>query len=295
MRVGIEQLETLIAVCDAGSFVGAAVQLHITTGAVSQRISALEKQIGHPVVARNQPVTTTEIGRELLQMARQSLLLQQETEARLADVLHAADPTVRISLAVNADSLSTWFRPVVQTVAAEQRVLLDLRIDDQDRTADLLRSGSVLAAVTTHADPVPGCSAEALGSMRYLPVCSPAIAPPPRQRLAGYLSTTPMLQYESRDALPLDFLARFGVTVPPPAHFIPSNREYFDAVCLGLGWSVLPEGQVRSALDDGDLVLLHRTARLDVTLYWQRWRIASTTLDDMSEMVHRAAAGSLHR
>lgn len=293
MRVGIEALETLVAVCDAGSFVGAASKLHITTGAVSQRISALEKQLGHPVVARSAPVTTTDVGRELLRLARQSLLLQQETGALLAEALHATDPTIRVSIAINADSLSTWFRPVVQTIAAEEKLLLDLRIEDQDRTADLLRSGTVLAAVTTDAEAVPGCTVEVLGSMRYIPVCSPAIAPAEDQELGEYLGTTPMLQFDDLDMLPLQFMALFGVTTPPPAHFIPSNREYFDAVRLGLGWSVLPEGQLQPALEDEDLVVLHPSARVDVKLYWQRWRIASTTLDDVTGLVRGAAAATL--
>jgi LysR family transcriptional regulator (chromosome initiation inhibitor) len=295
MRVGIEALETLMAVCDEGSFGGAAARLHITTGAVSQRIAGLEKQIGHPVVVRRQPVSATHVGRELLRLARQSLLLQQEAGVRLAEELHATEPAIRLSLAVNADSLSTWFQPVVQAIAAEGKLLLDLRIEDQDRTGDLLRSGTVLAAVTTDAEAGAGCTAESLGHMRYLPVCSPAIAPAPGQELGEYLGTVPMLQFDSLDALPLQFMEQFGVTTPPPAHFIPSNREYFDAVRLGLGWSVLPEDQVHSALDDEDLVLIHPTAGVDVALHWQRWRISSATLDQVTELVRRAAHRRLRR
>lgn len=37
-----------------------------------------------------------------------------------------------------------------------QTALLDLTLDDQKNTLDWLRSGEVLAAVTAHADPVPG-------------------------------------------------------------------------------------------------------------------------------------------
>lgn len=295
MRLSIEALETLVAVCDEGTFVGAATRLHITTGAVSQRISNLEKQIGHPVVVRRQPVTATHVGRELLPLARQSLLLQHEAGARLTEVLHATEPSIRLSLAVNADSLSTWFQPVVQSIAAEARLLLDLRIEDQDRTGDLFRSGAVLAAVTTDAEAGPGCTAESLGSMRYLPVCSPAIAPASKQELGEYLGAVPMLQFDSLDRLPLQFMEQFGVTTPPPAHFIPSNREYFDAVRLGLGWSVLPEGQIHTALEDEDLILLHPTASVDVALHWQRWRIASATLDQVTELVRRAAQRGLRR
>ena len=294
MRMGLEALETLVAVCDEGSFGRAAARLHITTGAVSQRIAGMEKQIGHPVVERGQPSTPTHVGRELLRLGRQTLLLQQETTARLHELLHASDPAIRLSLAVNADSLSTWFRPVVQAVGAAGGLLLDLRIEDQDRTAVLLRSGAVLGAVTTDPEVGAGCTIERLGTVRYLPVSAPAISPADDESLAAYLAHTPMLQFDERDALPFDLLEQVGATTVPPAHYIPSNREYFDAVRLGLGWSVLPEGQVGDALRDDELVLLDPTLSVEVTLYWQRWRIASTTLDSVSELVREAARRGLH-
>lgn len=294
MQFGIEALTTLAAVCDEGTFAAAAARLHITTGAVSQRIAGLERQVGHPVVARTQPVVATAIGRELLQLARQSMLLQQECAVRLVQTLHAEDPAVRVTIAVNADSLSTWFRSVVQTIGAEGQWLLDLRIEDQNRTAQLLRSGAALAAVTTDPEPGAGCTVERLGTMRYYPVCSPAIAPRHDEDLASYLTSTPMLQFDSQDLLPLQFMGQFGVDTPPSAHFIPSNREYFDAVCLGLGWSVLPEGQLSTALEAEDLVLLHPTARVDVELHWQRWRLQSVILDRITDLVRSAARGSLH-
>lgn len=293
MRLNQDGLETLLAVCDEQSFTRAAARLQVTTGAVSQRIAALERAVGHPVVDRGQPPLPTAVGRELLRLARQSLLLHQETAARLGDVLHAAEPRIRVALAVNADSLSTWFQPVVAGLARRGDLLLDLRIADQDRTADLLRSGSVLAAVTTESEPGPGCRSEWLGSMRYLPVCAPSLAPPRGRSLADHLGRTAMLQFDSLDRLPLQFLDQVGATDVPPAHFVPSNREYFDAVRLGLGWSVLPEGQVGQALTDGDLVLLDRRRHVDVGLWWQRWRIDSSTIDEVTTAVRAAARDGL--
>lgn len=294
MWFGLEALETLLAVCDEGSFTRAAQRLHLTPGAISQRITSLETQIGHPVVQRTQPVKPTTVGEELLGLARHTLLLQDETWIRLAQVVNAPDPQVRVSLAVNADSLSTWFKPVVQTLAAESRLLLSLRIEDQDRTSTLLRSGAVLAAVTTNPHAGPGTSVESLGSMRYIPVCASAIAPASPQDLPEFLSATPMLQFDSLDLLPFRYLDKVGVTQPPPAHYVPSNREFFEAIRLGLGWSVIPEGQVGEGLEDDSLVVLDHERHIDVALHWQRWKVHSPILDHLTNLVNKAARMSLH-
>ena len=49
----------------------------------------------------------------------------------------------------------------------------DIRIEDQDHSARLLREVVVLGAVTTERTPVPGCRVQPLGVMRYIPVASP--------------------------------------------------------------------------------------------------------------------------
>src|SRR3546814_21122472 len=73
-----------------------------------------------------------------------------------------------IAVAVNHDSLETWFMRAAELFAAGARATLDLQSEDQDHTAALLRNGAVLGAVTTLADPVQGCRIHALGSKRYI-------------------------------------------------------------------------------------------------------------------------------
>ena len=64
----------------------------------------------------------------------------------------------RVAIAVNADSMSTWFTAVFDRLP---EVLFDLRIEDQDHSARLLREGAVMGAVTTERAPVPGCRVHA--------------------------------------------------------------------------------------------------------------------------------------
>ncbi|HQF04594.1 MAG TPA: LysR family transcriptional regulator, partial [Phycicoccus sp.] len=54
-----EHLRTLAAVLDEGSFEAAAKSLTITPSAVSQRIKALEAEVGQLVVQRTLPTRAT--------------------------------------------------------------------------------------------------------------------------------------------------------------------------------------------------------------------------------------------
>lgn len=71
MDASTDQLRTLAAVIDHGTFDRAAAALHITPSAVSQRIKSLEEQSGRIVVRRSKPVQATEAGAVLLRLARQ--------------------------------------------------------------------------------------------------------------------------------------------------------------------------------------------------------------------------------
>lgn len=288
------RLEALAAVCDTGSFDQAALQLHLTPSALSQRISALEREAGQVLVQRSRPVEPTEAGRVVLGLARQTMLLHADALERLpASGLRRPDGWTQVPLAVNADSIATWFRAVLGSVAAARRgLLLDLRIEDQDHTAELLAKGEVMAAVTTSAAPAPGCTVERLGTMTYWAACTPELlagADPDDVDLGGL----PMLRFNIKDDLQHAMLRHLGITSEPPTHLVPSNSDFLTAARLGLGWSMIPREQVEDDIDSGRLVRLFPNETVDVELHWQRWRIQSSTLDELTSRTRDAAAARL--
>ncbi len=133
MRFDREQLETLAAVIDAGTFDAAARRLNVTPSAVSQRVKALEEQTGRVIVRRTKPIEPTEAGRVLLRLARQVALLEAEAAAEL-DAAGGAATT--IPLVVNADSLATWVLPALASLPG---LVFDVTLDDQEHTLDRLR------------------------------------------------------------------------------------------------------------------------------------------------------------
>ena len=284
--MNLEHLRALSAVVDEGTFEAAADLLHISPSAVSQRIKALENLEGQIMVRRGTPCTPTGPGAVLLRMARQIQLLESEARHELS-----GQATVRVStpVAVNADSLATWFVSVLAQAAGWQDSTLDLQVEDQDHSARLLRSGDVIAAITADPVPVNGCRVEALGAMRYVPVATPEL----RQRFTGTAGikweAMPVVRFNAKDDLQQRFLQARGVAGLPPRHTIPSSEAFLAAVRAGLGWGMLPELQLGTDLDDGTLVLLDAAGHEDVQLYWQAWKLDSDRLRRIGDAVRKAA------
>lgn len=104
------QLAALAAVVELGSFDAAAERLHVTPSAVSQRIKSLEQQVGQVLVVREKPCRATTAGIPLLRLAAQTALLESEALAEMGG--NASLKRTRITIAVNADSMATWFSGV---------------------------------------------------------------------------------------------------------------------------------------------------------------------------------------
>ena len=311
MAFQLDHLHTLVALVEEGTFEAAAQRLRLTASAVSQRVKAMEQAAGQVLIQRVNPVVPTAAGDVVLRHARQVQLLESDVATELGAGLQTGGRT-SLALAVNADSLGTWFLDALAAVPADSGVVFDIYREDQEHTTSLLRSGAVMAAVTSTAEAVQGCSSTRLGSMRYRAVASPRFvdawlggvaggARPDNAApglagpdLAG-LDTAPMVNFDRRDDLQHRFLRGIGgrATDVPRQH-IPTSADFARAVILGLGWGLLPEQQCLTELGDGRLVELAPGHPIDVVLYWQRWNIASRLLDQVTDAVGRVAAASLH-
>ncbi len=294
MNFDREQLRALSAVLDEGTFEAAAARLHVTPSAVSQRIRGLEQQVGRVLVVRARPCRPTEPGAVLARLASQLAVLEHDATALLGDGGPETSSPTRLAVAVNADSLSSWFPAAL--VGLPDGVVVDLRREDQDRTAELLRDGTVTAAVTADAHAVQGCRVRPLGAMRYLAVAAPRV----RERWfadgvdAAALDRAPAIAFNRQDALQHRFAQRLaGRAVHPPVHHVPSNSAFVATLVAGLGWGMVPEAAAAGPLAAGTLVELAPEPWLDVPLYWQHWALRTATLDDLTERVVRAAAAAL--
>jgi LysR family transcriptional regulator (chromosome initiation inhibitor) len=273
-------------VIEHGSFDAAAAQLHVTPSAVSQRIKALEQRMGQVLVVREKPCTATAAGIPLLRLAAQTALLESEALAEMGGTEASA---ARIALAVNADSMATWFTGVFSSLDG---VLFDIRIEDQDHSARLLREGVVMGAVTTERHPVPGCRVQSLGVMRYIPVASKSYIK--RYLLDGFtahaVSAAPSLAWNRDDALQDELVCKaFRRQIARPQHFVPTAEGFAAAVRAGLGWGMFPDSIAARHLADGSFVRVS-DVHLDVPLYWQCWKLDSPIVSRITGVIQSAAA-----
>ncbi|MET9103199.1 LysR family transcriptional regulator ArgP [Streptomyces antibioticus] len=292
----LDLVRTLLAVVDEGTFDAAAAALHVTPSAVSQRVKALEQRTGRVLLLRTKPVRPTESGEIVVRFARQLARLERDTRSELG-MSDAGEPA-RVTVAVNADSLATWFLPALSRVPREPPLRFELFREDETRTAELLREGVVMAAVTSSPDAVAGCSVRALGTMRYLAAASPEFAARYLDGLplAEALTGAPVIIFDRSDDLQDGFvreLSRGAGQASGVRHAVPSSEGFAASVAAGLGWGMVPEAQADALLRSGGLVSLAPDRPLDVPLYWQQWKLDSPALAALSRAVAEEAARAL--
>jgi LysR family transcriptional regulator (chromosome initiation inhibitor) len=296
-QLPVDQVRTLLTAVEEGTFEAAAVALHVTPSAVSQRVKALEQRIGRVLLLRTKPVRPTEDGRIVVRFARQ--LAQLERDARQQLGTDGSVDGTRLPVAVNSDSLATWFLPALTRVPPELRICFELHREDQDRTARLLREGLVMAAVTSSAQPVPGCSVRPLGRMRYLAVASPGFAArhlpaTGRTPLRELLPLVPVVTFDRHDDLQDRFARSIGAeSAGALRHRVPASEAFIEAVVAGLGWGMAARAQAEPRLSAGTLLALAPRHPIDVPLYWQQWKLGSPALEAAAEAVATAAAEAL--
>src|ERR1700684_4068473 len=205
-------LSAIAAVVREGSFERAARALNVTPSAISQRVKGLEERLGSVLVVRGQPCVATATGRLLCRHVEQVGLLEvdlRDTLPRLAQA-GAQDTRATLRIAVNADSLGTWFIGAMRDFLQTAPALLDVALDDEEHTVEWLRSGSVLAAVSANARPVQGCNSVPLGRLNYLAVASPDYVQRhfPKGVDAASLVSAPILRFNRKDGLQSQWIRR---------------------------------------------------------------------------------------
>src|SRR5713226_2986823 len=288
-------LAAVATIVREGSFERAARALNVTPSAVSQRVKQLEDRLGCVLIVRGQPCTATETGRRLCRHVEQVGMLEQELRTALPRVGKEGG-RVTLRVAVNADSLGTWFIGAMTAFLSGERALLDIVLDDQEHTLDWLRSGEVHAAVTASSRPVQGCDSTALGKLRYVAVASPAYVQRyfPRGVTAAALAEAPSLSFDRKDRLQARWVRSVCKRdVDVPVHWLPSIQAFVDARLAGIGWGVNPLPLVQAQLRNGTLVELVPERALSVPLFWQHTRLQMPMLARLTRAVVSTARGAL--
>jgi LysR family transcriptional regulator (chromosome initiation inhibitor) len=290
-----KQLEALAAVLEHGGFGLAAQALNLTLAAVSLRIKSLETSLGQRLLVRGKVVRATAAGQALLAHIKQVQLMEADLLSDTASQYGAAAQWQRLSVAVNADSLSSWLLPGVAPALARHHLLLDVVIDDQEHTHESLKSGDVVACVSTHPTPMRGCVAEPLGVMRYRCVGAPALVRKCQTRSGAVsphrLLATPAVIFNRKDGLQDLFLSQqFGLQLPQyPRHFVPAVDAFESALVSGMGWGMVHELHLLARSGRLPLVEVLPGSSVDVPLYWHHWAREPLSAQRLTQAVKLAA------
>jgi LysR family transcriptional regulator (chromosome initiation inhibitor) len=293
-------LECLAAIVEEGGFERAAQRLNVTQSAVSQRLRALEAQVGSVLIVRSRPLRPTSAGQLLLKHTKQMRLLRADLERDLQELAPSAPGGTRederISIAINADSIATWAMGALHDLV-RQRLPLEIIVDDQDFTQEWLRSGQVLGCVTTLKQALRGCKMVPLGAMPYVAVASAAFAQQylPQGLTPHNFREVSFLSFNRKDDMASEFVARaFGLKRVALNHlFVPSAEGQMRAVAAGWAVGVVPELLARGALADGSMVDLAPGRALSIELFWHCWNLESELLDALTAALTGAAAQAL--
>lgn len=292
-----DALECLAAIVEEGGFERAAQRLSITQSAVSQRLRALEAQVGTVLIVRSRPLKATSAGQLLLKHTKMLRLLRADLERDLKELapssLRGAREEERISIAINADSIATWALPAL-TGLAQSGLPMEIITDDQDFTHEWLREGQVLGCVTTLKQALRSCKMVPLGAMRYVAVAEPGYAAQhcPNGLTPHNFREFPFIAFNRKDGLQSEFVGRSMnlKRVALSQLYVPSSEGQVRAVLAGWGVSVLPELHVRTHIEQGRLVNIAPSHSLPVELYWHCWNLDSVVLDALTDALTSAAA-----
>jgi LysR family transcriptional regulator (chromosome initiation inhibitor) len=293
--IDYRQIQALAIVIEEQNFERAAARLHVTQSAISQRIKQLEEQIGQSLLVRSHPLTPTEAGQTLLKHYRQVELLQTHLMEELTP--NEVGGFTRLSIGLNADTLATWFLSALEPLLKEYSLLLDLKVDDQDQTLQLLKQGDVMGCITATEKPLQGCNSIPLGVCVYRAFASPEFMkryfPDGVDRAS--IKQAPIVEYNHKDALQIRYLRTFFHLEPSEyqCHRIPAAEPFVDLIQRGFGVGMIPDQMADPLVAQGQLVDISPGQFLAVPLYWHVWSLKTPLAKQLSEALVSAASREL--
>lgn len=283
-------LAALSAVIEQGGFERAAQALNLSQSAVSQRIKLLEARVGQPVLVRVSPPVPTPVGMRLLNHVQQVRLLERDLLNQVPSLNDDGLPD-RLRIALNADSLATWWAAAVGDFCSTQRLLLDLVVEDQEVALKRMRAGEVAACLCASERPVAGARSVLLGTMLYRAVASPSFVA--KHFAEGVtveaLERTPAVVFGPDDSLQHRYMASLQATGGFEYHLCPSSEGFIRMTEAGIGWGLIPQLQIEAQLASGVLVELFADKPLAVPLYWHHWRNGGELLASLTAHLREVA------
>lgn len=288
-------IEALYTVQELQNFELAAKKLFITQSAVSQRIKGLEDYYGEPVLIRTLPYRPTKLGRQLISHFKKICLLENELSQELGEI--KVQP--HISIALNRDSLETWFLDLMEREKETfSDIILEIIADDQELTLNYLKNGTVSACLSTSDKEILGGKASFVGDMQYILVASPTFIKKyfSSENPIECLQNAPAIKFDKNDYLHERYLEKFfGINGSELKYnVIPSVRGFRKFALLGYGYALIPKIDILDELKTKQLVQIYPDKTWEIPLYWHYWTVQSKLYQKFNTDMIRLAKTTLH-
>jgi len=280
-------LAVLDAVASHGSFDKAAVALGITQSAVSQRIKALEDASGRLLIIRGQPAVPTGLGQRLITHHRHVKLMEASLDIDLGNTVSMPE----LAIAIDDDSLATWFPTTLAPLLAPPRCQLDVRLADSEAALQMVRDGTVFGCVASDTgSDVHAASVTLLGTLRHVCVATPVFA----GHWFGDGFSADAVQLAPAVVGQHSLLARFlaeqlDLHAPFPHHRLPVAAARRACIKDGLAYGLLPQRLAAPYLATDRLLDLAPGRTVDVPLHWHAWSLDTPFTKLLSEQIVRSA------
>jgi LysR family transcriptional regulator, low CO2-responsive transcriptional regulator len=258
-QITFAQLQTLMAITEAGSLVAAAEALNMTPAALTARVKGLEEAMGVTLFAR------TPNGLKLNSLGETALTHVEGIERAVREMLEAMED-LRLGrggrLSVAVVSTAKYFAPrlIAAFVAEHPKLELKFLIGNRDDTIGLLRAHEADVALAGRPPADLQVEKAMIGPHPYV------IIAPPTHRLAGRkglkrdsLAGEAFLFREAGSGTRSLFDYFLGDTLvrqAQPGIELGSNETIKQAVMAGLGVALISAHTIAAEIGDGRLVTL---------------------------------------
>jgi len=284
-------LAALEAVMSEQSFEKAACKLAITQSATSQRIKQLEQFVAQPVLVRASPPTLTQVGEQLLKHYKEVRLLEHQLSEDIFP--EQGNKSVKVAIALNADTLASWFIPAISPLLKKENIELDLHVANETYTQSLLSKGKVFAAISNKEAAVTGCKSEYLGQLSYVLCASEEFRDKyfPNGITLENLKKAPAVDFDANDNMHSQYLSQMFNLSPQdyPCHRVRSSEAFVSLALAGNAYTLLPMTQAAAHLKNKSLVELAPDKPLIQSLFWHSWILERGLYKEISEQIIKYA------
>lgn len=278
------QLETLKAVDKYGTLEGASRALRVSSFAVGQRISKLEKALGVKLLEKA-PTRVSAVGKILCDHVSDVASLETEIlDEPQEDHQYNLDNRPRYKIALPEDIATGAFTEIIKQLHQNKDPSrFDITICNPEKSVMLMQSGEVTAAISIRKTPIHGFKSYSLRQTTYKAIASPGFIQThfPDGITQASLPAAPSLVDDINNQWAENML---GINCKLSHYNSDQNDEVVAPLLEGKAWSLLPSDEADPYLDSGSLMEIQRDAVLTHQLYWH---ISTALLDQMKTVTDK--------